>query len=140
MPLKSLPAYVSIVFILANRSMTCWSTDEGWDTPLLLVLQMDDWCFVSERMLIAILSVSVNPCEMLWAEAALALTPLCGDLKPEYFLRPFLLMWLFQTLHLSWIQFYHSVISLGARLWLFANLSLRQSFLALFLKCSLVLS
>ena len=36
----------------------CWSTDDGWDTALVLaVLAMDGWCVVSERMLIIMLSV-----------------------------------------------------------------------------------
>ena len=50
-------------------------------TLVLAVLQMDGWCVVSEQMLIPILSVSMDPREMSWAEAALALAPLCGDLK-----------------------------------------------------------
>ena len=44
---------------------------------------MDGWYVVSERMLISILSVSVEPLEMQWAETALVLAPLCEDLKPE---------------------------------------------------------
>ena len=76
--------------------MTYWLTDEGWDTSLVLaVLQVGDWCVVSELMLVSILSVSVDPYEMLWAEPVLALS-LCGDLKPEDLLRPFLLMWVFK--------------------------------------------
>ena len=52
--------------------MTCWSTGEGWDTTLVLaVQQMDGWCVVSDKMLVCMLSVSVDPCEMSWAEAAL---------------------------------------------------------------------
>ena len=82
--------------------MTCWLTDEGWDTTLVLaMLKMAGWCVVSEWMLASILSVSMDPCAMSWAEAALALAPLCGDLKPEDFLRPFLLMWVFKKLNLS---------------------------------------
>ena len=73
--------------------LICWSTDRGWDTTLVLaVLQMDGWCAVSERMLVSILSVTMHSREMSWTEARLALTPLCGDLKPEDLLRPFLLM------------------------------------------------
>ena len=54
--------------------MTCWSTDEGWGTlHVLAVLQMDDSCSMSERMLVSILPVSVDPLEISWAEAALAL-------------------------------------------------------------------
>ena len=34
-------------------------------------------------MLVSILSVSVVPGQMSWDETALALAPLCGDLKPE---------------------------------------------------------
>ena len=95
--------------------MTCWLIAESWvTTQVLAVLQMDGWCVVSERMLVSILSVSVDPREMSWDEAALKLAPLCGDLKPEDLLRPFLLMWVFQKLNLSRIQFSLSVISLGA--------------------------
>ena len=92
---------MSIVFAWANCSMTCWVTDD-WDTTLILaVLQMDGWSVVSGWMLVSIRSVSVDTCEMLWAEAALALAPLCGDLKPEDLLRPFLLMRVFKKLNLS---------------------------------------
>ena len=55
--------------------MTCWLTDEHWDTTLGLA--MDGCCVLSEHMLISILSVSVDPMEMSWGEAALALAPLC---------------------------------------------------------------
>ena len=79
--------------------MTCWSTDEGWDTTLVLeVLQMNDWCVVSERMVVSTLSVSVNPLEM-WAATALA--PLYGDLKAEDLPSPFLLIWVILKLNLS---------------------------------------
>ena len=40
---------------------------------------------VSERMLVSVLSVSMHPHKISWAEAALAF--LCGDLKPEDLLR-----------------------------------------------------
>ena len=56
---------------------------------------------VSEWMLVSILSVFVDPHEMLWAEAALALPPLGGGLNPENLLRPFLLMWIFKNSKLS---------------------------------------
>ena len=68
---------------------------------VLAVLLIDGWCFVPEQMLVSILSVSMNSYEMSWAEAELALAPLCGDLKPEDLLRPFLLMWVFKKLNLS---------------------------------------
>ena len=80
--------------------MTCWSADEGWDTTLA-VLQMGDWCVVSEWMLVFILSVSLAPREMSWDEAALALASLSGDLKSEDLPRPFLLIWVFMKLNLS---------------------------------------
>ena len=51
---------------------------------------------------------------MSWAEAALALAPLCEYLKPGDLLRPFLLMWVFKKLNLSLIQFCFSVICLEA--------------------------
>ena len=90
----------SIAFIWANWSMTCGSSDEGWDTTLVLVvLQMDGWCVVSEWMLVSILSVSMDPREISWAEAAMAL--LYVDLTPEDLLRPFLLMGIFKKLNLS---------------------------------------
>ena len=73
--------------------MTRWSTDEGRNTTLVLaVLQIVGWCVVSERMLVSILSVSLDPHEMSRAEAALALASLRGSLKPEDLLRPFFLM------------------------------------------------
>ena len=54
--------------------MASWLTDEGWDTTLVLaVVPMDGSCVVSERMLVSILSVSMDPCEMLWAETVLNL-------------------------------------------------------------------
>ena len=53
---------------------------------------MDGWCVVSERTLVSILPVFMDPCEMLWAEPALALAPLCEDLQPEDLLKAFLLM------------------------------------------------
>ena len=66
--------------------MTCWPTDEGWDTTLVLaLLQMDGWCVVPERMLVSILSVSVD---------------LHVDLKAEDLLSPLLLMWVFKKLNL----------------------------------------
>ena len=43
-------------------------------------------------MLVSILSVSVDPCEMSLTDAALELAPLCGDLIPADLLRPFLLL------------------------------------------------
>ena len=52
-------------------------------------------------MLLSILSVSVGPREMPWTEAALALAPLCGDLKLENLLRPLLLIWVFNKFVLN---------------------------------------
>ena len=95
--------------------MTCWLTDEGLNTTLVLAMEMDGWCVVSERILVSLLSVSVDPCEMSWAEAALALAPLCEDWMSDDLLRPFFLMWVFQKLKLFAIQFCLSVISVGAR-------------------------
>ena len=42
-------------------------------TVVPAVLQIDGWCVVLQGM---------DPHEMLWAEAALGLAPLCGALKP----------------------------------------------------------
>ena len=70
-----------MVFICSNWSTTCWSTVECWETTLGLAI---DGCSVmSDRMLISILSLSVEPLEMLCAEAAAALAPQAGDLKVE---------------------------------------------------------
>ena len=62
----------------------------------MILLQMYGWYVVSEQMLVYILSVSVDPHEMLWAKAAMALAPLCGDLKPEDLLMPFFCYGLFK--------------------------------------------
>ena len=48
----------------------------GFLIVLQLVLQMGGSHAVSERLLISILSVSMDPCEMILAEAALSLAPL----------------------------------------------------------------
>ena len=57
--------------------MTGQLTDEGLDTiPVLAVLLMCDWCVVSEWMLVTIMSVSLDSRKILWAQAALALSPL----------------------------------------------------------------
>ena len=52
-------------------------------------------------MLVSIMSIFEDPCEMSWAKAALALAPLCGDLKAEDFFWPYLQMWVFKILNLS---------------------------------------
>ena len=56
---------------------------------------------LSQCRYLSLLSMSVDPREVLWAKAALALVPLCGDLKPEFLLRPFLLMRVINKLNLS---------------------------------------
>ena len=77
----------SIVFIWENWSMTCWLIDEGWDTTLALaVLELDSCCVVSEEMLVSVLCVYIDPHEMSWIGAKLALVPICGNLNPEDFL------------------------------------------------------
>ena len=53
---------------------------------------------MSEQMLVSILSVSVDPHEMLWAKGALALAPLCGNLNPGDL--PFFLMLVFKKLNI----------------------------------------
>ena len=64
--------------------MACLSTDESCDITLVVVVpQMDSWCVVSERMLVSILSISVDPRKIAWTEAALTLALLRGDLIPE---------------------------------------------------------
>ena len=61
----------NMVFICANWSMTCWLTVEHRETALGLVIEV---CIVvSDHMLISILSVLVEPLEMLCAEATNAL-------------------------------------------------------------------
>ena len=62
---------------------------------------MDGLCVVSEWELFSILSLSMEPHAMSWAEAALALVSLCGDLKHQDLLRPLLLMWDFKKLNLT---------------------------------------
>ena len=62
---------------------------------------MDGWCVLSEWMLLSILSASVDPCEVPWAETARVLAPPCGDLKLGYLLKPFLLMWVFKKFNSS---------------------------------------
>ena len=66
---------VSIVIHL-GKAMICWSTDEGWDTRVVLAVDGRWVSVVLERMLVSLLSVSVDPCEMSWAGAALALDQL----------------------------------------------------------------
>ena len=56
---------------------------------------------VSGHMLISILSVSVEPLEMLYAEAADALAPWATNLKAENLLSPLHLMCVFKMLNLS---------------------------------------
>ena len=66
------------------------------DATLVLVRAGNGW-----QLFISKLSVSVDPCEILWAETALALPPFCGDLYAKELLKSFLLMWLFKKLTLS---------------------------------------
>ena len=64
------------------------------------MLVKDGSSVVSELMLVTMLSVFVDPCEMSSAEPALALDRLCGDLNLEDLLRPFFLIWLFKNSNL----------------------------------------
>ena len=66
--------------------MTAWFT--SLQTALGLVTE--GCIVVSDCMLISILSILVEPLEMLCAEAAHALAPHAGDLKPEDLLNPLL--------------------------------------------------
>ena len=61
--------------------MTCWLNGELWETGLGLVTE--GCIVVSDRMLIPILSMSIEPLEMSCAEAADALAPSVGDLKAK---------------------------------------------------------
>ena len=55
---------------------------------------------MSDHMLISILSISVEPLEMLFSEAADALAPQTEHLKPEDFLSPLGLLCIFKMLNL----------------------------------------
>ena len=79
--------------------MTCWSTFERWETTL--ELETDGCIVVSDGMLISIQSASVEPLEMLCAEAIDALAHCTRDLKPEDLLSPLHLMCVFKKLNLS---------------------------------------
>ena len=63
--------------------MTCWLTKEHWEAAPGLVTE--GCIVVSDHMLImiSILSVQVEPLEMLCAEAVYALSPWARDLKAE---------------------------------------------------------
>ena len=52
----------SMVFIYANWSMTCWLTEEHLETALGLVTE--GCIVVSDRMMISILPILVEPLEM----------------------------------------------------------------------------
>ena len=89
----------SMVFISVHWSMTCWFTVERWQTTLELA--DDGCCLVSDRTLISILSMSVEPLEMLCSEAVVALAPRAGDLKAENLLSLLRVMCVFKKLNLS---------------------------------------
>ena len=104
-----------MVFICTNWSMTCLSTEECWETALALVT--DDCIVVSDRMLIYILSMSVELLEMPCVETVDALAPWAGDLKPEYLLSSKHLMCVFKILNpdLPISHFFWSLTKIGLR-------------------------
>ena len=53
-------------------------------TIVLAVMQLDEWCVVTEQMVVSILSISLDLSVMSWPEAELALALLCGDLNPDF--------------------------------------------------------
>ena len=79
--------------------MTCRLTEEHVETVLGLLTK--GCIVVSYRMLISILSVSVELLEMLCVEAEGALAPQAGDLKFEDLLSPLHLMCVIKRLNLS---------------------------------------
>ena len=89
----------SMVFICADWSMTCWSTVECRETALVPVTE--GCIVVSDHLLIATLSVSVEALEMSCAEAADAQAPWAGNVKPEDLLSPMHLICVFKKLNLS---------------------------------------
>ena len=56
--------------------------------------------YVAEWILVSILSVSVDPNEMFWAEAATIHSALCGHLNLDDLMRPFLLIWVLKMISL----------------------------------------
>ena len=72
-----------MVFICANWSMSCCSTEERLETVLAHVTE--GCIVVFDRMQISILSMSVEPLEMMCAEEVDTLAPRAGDLKPEIY-------------------------------------------------------
>ena len=86
--------------------MTTWfsSVQTGLHGLLLNSVKLQwawNQCLLSDCMLISILSVSVEPLEMLCIETVVALAPQAGALKPENLLSPFLLMCVLKKLSLS---------------------------------------
>ena len=75
--------------------MTCWPTVKRWETTLEFVTE--GCIVVSDRILISILSMSVEPLEMSCAELVDALAPQMRDLQPE---SPLHLMCVFNKLKL----------------------------------------
>ena len=79
--------------------MTRWLTEENWETVLGLVTE--GCIVVSDCMVISILSMLVEPLEILWAEGADALSPRTGDLITDDLLSPLYLMFIFKKLNTS---------------------------------------
>ena len=75
--------------------MTCWWTKELLETVLGLVTE--GCIVVSDHMLISILSMLVEPLEMLCAEAADTLAPRARNLKSADLLSPLNLMCIFKN-------------------------------------------
>ena len=87
---------ISSLGVRKDDSMVCWSTVECWETVLGFVTE--GCIVVSDRMLISILSMLVEPLKMSYAEA-----PPARDLKAEDLLSPLQLMCVFKKLNLSQI-------------------------------------
>ena len=79
--------------------MAGWLTKKCLETGLDLVTK--HCIVVYDCMLISILSVLVEALEMLCAEAADALAPRAGNLKPDDLLSPLHLICVFKKLNLS---------------------------------------
>ena len=85
--------------------VSCLGPRNGFHWETVLELVTEGCIVVSDSMLISILSMLVEPLEMLCAEAADALAPQVWDLKAEDLLSPLHLMCVFKKLNLSRIQF-----------------------------------
>ena len=91
-----------MVLICVNWSMTCWSTEECPEAMVGLVTCGACIVVSVDHMLISILFMSVEPLEMLCAEA---LPPRAWDLKPNNLLSHLRLMYDLRNPNIFCIQF-----------------------------------